>query len=454
MHALLQPVRDYVVHTTRDLLRGWNDFWFRPADPATLGMVRICTGLILLYVHLTCAAWILDFVGPEAWVDQEAIAKLRDPQALAKHAPEGAATPQALHESKSYAFSLWFWITNPTIIVILHSVFLLALLTFTLGLCSRISSIVVWMGHLSYIQRSHDIWFGMDTIVLMITLYLMFAPTGATLSLDRLIQRLRAARGALAVPMRGALLLDPPAQPSWTGNAVIRLIQVHMAIVYLWAGLSKLQGAQWWNGVAGYRTMMVPEFRIFSLDWLAEAAPDWITLLVSSFVTYFTLIFEIGFVFLVWNRKLRPLVLFSALLLHLGIGLFMGLGAFAMIMLTGCMAFVEPSSMRRFLEIVFKGRGGMRYVYERHPHASVSAAAVVRAADVFGQVTLVEANDSAVNAPAGSLLLPDGTVLKGASACGKLVRALRVLWLVWPLACLRLCRTEGVKPPAKEYANA
>ena len=53
----------------RNLLAGWDRFWFTPADPATLAAVRICTGLVLLYTHLTCTFDLLSFVGPDAWVD-------------------------------------------------------------------------------------------------------------------------------------------------------------------------------------------------------------------------------------------------------------------------------------------------------------------------------------------------------------------------------------------------
>ncbi len=28
----------------RDVAAGWNRFWFEPGDPATLAMIRICTG--------------------------------------------------------------------------------------------------------------------------------------------------------------------------------------------------------------------------------------------------------------------------------------------------------------------------------------------------------------------------------------------------------------------------
>ena len=50
------PVRSYVAELSHAMVRGWNDFWFTPVDPATLGAVRIAVGLVLLYVHLAGAS--------------------------------------------------------------------------------------------------------------------------------------------------------------------------------------------------------------------------------------------------------------------------------------------------------------------------------------------------------------------------------------------------------------
>src|SRR4051812_36842185 len=33
------------------LIKGWNRFWFDPVDPTTLGLIRLCCGLLTLYVH-------------------------------------------------------------------------------------------------------------------------------------------------------------------------------------------------------------------------------------------------------------------------------------------------------------------------------------------------------------------------------------------------------------------
>ena len=47
----------------RDVLHAWDRFWFSRSDPATLGVIRILAGAMLLYTHFV---WMLDLEGP--WV--------------------------------------------------------------------------------------------------------------------------------------------------------------------------------------------------------------------------------------------------------------------------------------------------------------------------------------------------------------------------------------------------
>ena len=43
-----------------ELWQEWNRFWFTPTDPATLSVIRLLAGGLLLYTH---AVWSLDLVG-------------------------------------------------------------------------------------------------------------------------------------------------------------------------------------------------------------------------------------------------------------------------------------------------------------------------------------------------------------------------------------------------------
>ena len=133
---------------------------------------------------------------------------------------------------------------------------------------------------------------------------------------------------------------------SWSANVVIRLIQIHMCIIYFCSGVAKLHGATWWNGMAVWQVLATPDVAKFNLKWLANLE-DWEFSLIFRIAAAATIALEIGFPFLIWSRRLRPVVLCGAALLHLAIGLFMGLGLFSAAMLAGCVAFVSAASQSR-----------------------------------------------------------------------------------------------------------
>jgi hypothetical protein len=432
MKTLFAALWNYLRRLTADAAAGWNRFWFTPGDPTTLACVRIVVGLVLLYVHVTTGREVLNFIGPEGWIDAQAVREFQEvPDKFFRD-----ATPEMREANTWRPLSLWLWVQNPTAIVILHGVFMLAIVSFILGYRSRLSSVIVWFGQLSYIHRSYTIWFGMDSIMSMLTLYLMFAPTGDAVSVDRLIARYRERRRARQA---GEAPGDLPVRWSWSANAVIRLIQLHMCLVYLCSGLAKLQGPAWWGGYATWTTINIPEFALVDMRWLGRM-PDGVWQSLTLITTYATLAFEIAFPFIIYSRALRPLTLFMAVALHLGIGLFMGLGAFGCIMLAGCLSFVSPSGLRWFLDALFKGPSGYRYSYDPADVPAARAADFVGAVDVWHQVDLVDSTNTAAS---GTLVAPDGATYRGGAAGRKLIGPLRVLWLAWPAALWFFSRTAA-----------
>src|SRR5262249_31992297 len=57
--------------------RRWVNFWFHPADPATMAFVRIRTGLLVLYIHLAYSVDLQAFFGKHAWFATDSIDKER-----------------------------------------------------------------------------------------------------------------------------------------------------------------------------------------------------------------------------------------------------------------------------------------------------------------------------------------------------------------------------------------
>lgn len=309
----MKLVVDYLRELSRAAVAGWNRFWFTPADPATLGLLRICAGLMLLYTH---AVWTLEleaFFGADGFI------------------PVGSAEAfyQAVGSSRAYAPSYLWYVSAPTTLWTLHIAGLVVLTMFTVGLFSRVTSVLSFVIALSYVNRVPGALFGLDQINVMLATYLMLGPCGAAYSLDRL----RAARRA------GGPL--PPAAPSTAANVAVRLVQLHMCIIYFFAGLGKLQGDTWWHGDALWGAAANLEYQTVDLTWLADHP------LLTAFLTQATAYWELFFCVLVWPRLLRPLVLFIALPLHLSIGICMGLMTFGLVMPIALISFVSPSLVRR-----------------------------------------------------------------------------------------------------------
>jgi hypothetical protein len=202
------------------------------------------------------------------------------------------------------------------------------------------------MGTLMYIHRLPGMLFGLDTMTNLAMLYMMISPCGAALSVDRWLQvrRERLRQGAAYVPR--------PPEPLASATFATRLIQINFCLIYFAAGTSKLLGTSWWSGTAPDRFLLNYSFAPFQvpayLDFLkALVKHRWAWELFCSIGVIFTLTVELGLPFLVWNRRLRWVMVSGAVLFHTMIALLMGLVTFSLVMLTLVLSFVPPEAVRQ-----------------------------------------------------------------------------------------------------------
>lgn len=307
----MKLVTGYLRELAQATLDGWDRFWFTPADPATLGLVRIFAGAMLFYTHLV---WTLDleaFFGPQSWVSAAA-----------------ARSVLAGPDERTWAWSYFWLVDSPAALWSVHLAALAVFALLAVGLFSRVVSVLAYLAAVAYANRVPGALFGLDQINCLLAMYLAIGPSGAAFSCDRW----RAARRA------GRPL--PPAEPRASANIAIRLIQLHMCIIYFVAGLSKMQGVTWWEGTAIWLAAANLEYQSLDMTWLA----GW-PLLVAV-MTHVAVLWELTFWALVWPRLSRPLVLALAVPLHLGIAFSLGMITFGLVMLIGCLAFVSPALVR------------------------------------------------------------------------------------------------------------
>ncbi len=288
----------------------WHRFWFDPLDPLMLGVMRLLTGWMLLYNLLVWSLRLDTFFGRNGLQPLEAVKRL--------------------YESR-FVFSFWLWIDEQYLWPV-HIGCLVVAAMFCLGAATRVTSILAFLITISYSQRVPVANFGFDQILGMMCLYLALAPAGAAISADCVIRRWWQRR-------KGQNQTLPPTRIA-SARMASRLIQLHLCAIYFWAGFSKLKGPTWWTGEAMWNVIANQEYQTIDLTWMAWT--PWLPFLIA----HVTIAWEIFFVVLVWNPRLRPLVLAMGTAMHVGIGAFLGMWTFGLIMTFAYLSFADPEIWR------------------------------------------------------------------------------------------------------------
>jgi hypothetical protein len=307
MRRIRDAIVSYAQESARALADSWDAFWFAPADPTLLGLIRILTGLMLLYTHAVWGLALPEFFGRASWLSPRLVAAL---------------------QQGTHTYSFW-WLVSEDAIWPAWGLSMVVLALFTVGLWTRVMSVLAFLVTVSYAYRVPAATFGLDQINAMLALYLAIGPSGAALSVDRW-------RG-----VRGGRIPAARPRPSAGANLSLRLINVHMCVIYFFAAISKLQGEAWWNGEAMWRAFSNYEYQSLDMTWLA-----WHPRLLDVF-THVSVVWELSFCALIWRPRLKPLVLAGAVALHVGIGACLGMWTFGLIMLVGCASFVPPEWVSR-----------------------------------------------------------------------------------------------------------
>lgn len=184
------------------------------------------------------------------------------------------------------------------------------------GLHTRAAAVATWLTYVPLKLTGFLVTYGIGDMVLMALFYCLFMPVGHAWSLDR-----RRGRGVPA--------------PGEDARFSVLVLRVHLSIVYLGAGVSKLVGVHWWSGEAIWRALSLPQFQQFDMSWVA-AYPALLQAAALG-ATVSQLLYPV----LVWTRARVAIVVLTELL-HLGIAIFLGLWLFsAMMMVLNAAAFGE-----------------------------------------------------------------------------------------------------------------
>lgn len=311
----MNRLTNYFSDLSTGIGNSWNRFWFTPADPLPVAVLRIGTGLLSLYYLFSHSADLVRWFGPHGLLPIETVRQLTT----------------GMETQTVWRLSYLNYTDVPELLWILHGLGFVVILAMTLGLLTRLTTVLSLAVVLSYIHRAPMITGQMEPVLTMLLCYLCIGPAGKRLSLDRLVF------GRKSQPVLEA------SESSWTANLCLRLVQVHLSGFYLMMGLTKLAGDPWWDGTAVWMLLAHADSRIFDLTIIHR-----FTILVNL-LTHAIVFFEICFGVFIWNRLARPLLLLVALPMWLLIAVVSGSVAFCAAMLIANLAFVPASFWRELL---------------------------------------------------------------------------------------------------------
>ncbi len=307
---MMQAISDYFARLTAAIGQGWTRFWFTPSDPATLSVIRLLTGLVVIYLHATMLPDLVPLFGSGGLLPATEIAPL-----------------------DAESFSYLNYLSTPGELWTIHLIGLAVLILFTAGFWTLPTGVLSLAVLLSDIHRAPMLTARAEPVAVLVLFYLWFAPCGQTLSLQSLLRRRRQTPGQSAAASAGDAL-------STLATISTRLIQIHLALLVAMMGLSKLASEAWWNGSGVWWLISRPESQLIDLTWLSETPK-----LIDAW-THLVVLFELAFPLLIWIPLARPLVLAAAALAWTSLAILTGEIPFALMLAIASLAFVSPRIVR------------------------------------------------------------------------------------------------------------
>ncbi|MEO8394810.1 MAG: HTTM domain-containing protein [Chloroflexota bacterium] len=216
---------------------------------------------------------------------------------------------------------------SPTIWILVYILVPLALLIALVGYRTRLSLLIGASGYFveGGLLRAHTYFYHPGLVPMQMAFLLVLTPCGDVWSMDARWHEIKPKEDAV---YKWALLL------AWTP----------LVLTYLLAGLSKLRdsGLAWFapdnlrGNVTNDLMRPLPAPLINSTNWLT-LIPD----VVWSGLAVFTVVFELSYISILWSQRARWIFPINAILLHIGIWVFMGVNFPDMIILQAAVLPVE-----------------------------------------------------------------------------------------------------------------
>ena len=292
------------------IYRFWDRVFFCKFDPFSLTIFRIIFGTSILTVFIASIPnW-------ENLYSSNGMMSLNE-ATLPPLPMDGVSIFHYLELIVPIKFFLWLGIVSS--------------ITFTIGLFTKFSTVILFILFLSMFYRNPFVACGYDVVFRILLFFNLFVPLNYYFSIDNLF-----------IKKRSELPLIWP----------IRLMQISIASIYLITFYRKVAGEPaWLNGDAIYWIITNKYWSIFPYP---ELFYKWGGIL-SKLLTYVTLMIEISFPFLVWFKKTRLLIILIATIFHICIALVIPeTFPFTMVMISSFILFLPSEVMRGWFDNKFK----------------------------------------------------------------------------------------------------
>jgi hypothetical protein len=345
-------------------LQAWTRFWFAPASPFGLHVVRLLTGLLLLAWLLPLASDVQAFFGLQGWFDRRAYveaARLTD------------GSPKTIGWSLLYLCGSSASLLKATY---WSSIAIVAL--FTLGVATRWTGVLTWLVVVSFTANpAFDD--EVDPLLQLLTLYLAIGYLQLGLR-NRGASWFERIVGRTDTFLLGRTLRRSaePARKSVAANLALRLIQIHLTIVLVTTGLHKLQFGEWWSGIAFWFPLQ-PALKL-KTEQLREMVPYANQyLIIITLAAYATLAWQLLFPVFAWRKGLWRIVLLGgAVAGWIGSAYIYQAPLFGAAIAVGCVSFLSEADWafvgRLFQRVPAVGRIGewSASQQERRPHINAA----------------------------------------------------------------------------------
>lgn len=247
---------------------------------------------------------------------------------------DGATWTSSIRDLKSWpGFLTLFQQADGALFDALYLLTILAGLMLMVGLWTRGSALLTLFLWMSLYVANPFVGSGGDAILRMVLLYACFTDMGHHLSVDAWLRRRRGA--------------SRPLLPAWSSaclhNLAVVLIVHQVLVVYVASAFWKVQSEAWLGGRAVYGPLQTEAYSPWRdlLHPLTSAEP------IVLGATWTALVVQLMFPVLLLYRPTRVVALVVVTGMHLGIGVFMGIMYFSLVMIAVDMMLVSDASWRR-----------------------------------------------------------------------------------------------------------